>query len=334
LPGRDGTGVLLTFFMTYSQNAIQPRMPGAAGTMKLNQLRIFEAVTRHLNVTKAANELNMSQPAVSLQVKLLEREYNATFFERNSHGMDLTPQGASFLQAIRPILDQIETVEAEFNIRRKSSKIGVLIIGGNNTLSVTFLPEILIDFKKRHPEVQIVAETNTNDTIEERVVNSEVEIALITHPTYSPCCIYEAYKDLEIVAFVRADSPLGKRTMTLQELTRNALVVRRGSTAIRELATRGYNLNLAMQCDAPEAVKMAVRSGLGIGLIFKPRIQSEIAKGEFRLIDVPELKDIKSESFIIYDRRKSLSPIARDFVQTLRRFKKSADSPGMAARLS
>ncbi len=308
-------------------------MLGAAGNnMKLNQLRIFEAVTRHLNVTKAANELNLSQPAVSLQLKLLEKEYKAVFFERNSHGMELTPQGASFLQAIHPILDQVENVEAEFNVRRKPAKNGVLIIGGNNTLSVTLLPEILADFKKRHPEIQIVAETNTNDTIEERVVNSEVEIALITHPTYSPCCVYESYKDLEIVAFVPADSPLAEHTMTLQELTRHPLVVRRGGTAIRELAARGYNLNLAVQCDAPEAVKMAIRSGLGVGLIFKDRIQSEIEKDEFRLIAVPELKEIKSEAFIIYDRRKSLSPIARDFMQTLRRFKPAGEFAGASAR--
>jgi LysR family transcriptional regulator, transcriptional activator of the cysJI operon len=287
--------------------------------MKLHQLKIFQAVAEQLSVTKAANVLNMSQPAVSLQLKLLEKEYGATFYERNKHGMKLTAQGLKFLLAVRPVLEHVTKLELEFDIKKRKSQPDILNIGANHTFSVILLPEIIIEFKKSHPETTIVARTNSNNAMEEGVVSSEVDIALITHATFSPHCAYEAYRELEVVAFVRADSPLGTKSMSLSELTQNPLVVRRGSAILHEFIRSGYKLNLALQCDATEAVKIAIRSGLGVGLLFRPRIGPEIVTHEFRIIDVPELKTMNTKSFIVYDRRRGLSHIARDFVEELHR---------------
>jgi LysR family transcriptional regulator, low CO2-responsive transcriptional regulator len=287
--------------------------------MKLHQLKIFEAVAHHLSVTNAADALNMSQPAVSLQLKLLEKEYGTTFYERNKHGMKLTAQGLKFLLAVRPILDHVTKLESEFDVRKRKSQTDILNIGANHTFSVILLPEIIVEFKKSHPETTIVAKTASNNDMEEEVVNGEVDIALITHATFSPHCTYEAYGELEVVAFVRADSPLGTGSMSLAELTQNPLIVRRGSAILQEFTRSGYKLNLALQCDATEAVKIAIRSGLGVGLLFRPRIGAELERHEFRIIDVPELKTMNTKSFIVYDRRRGLSHIARDFVEELHR---------------
>jgi DNA-binding transcriptional LysR family regulator len=287
--------------------------------MKLHQLKIFEAVAEHLSVTKAAEVLNMSQPAVSLQLKLLEKEYRATFYERSKYGMKLTAHGLKFLLALRPILEGVTKLELEFNVKKRKINPDILNIGANHTFSVILLPEIIIDFKKSHPETTIVAKTASNNAMEEGVASSEVDIALITHATFSPHCTYEAYRELEVVAFVRADNPLAAKSMSLAELTQNPLVVRRGSAILQEFTRSGYKLNLALQCDATEAVKIAIRSGLGVGLLFRPRIEPELLMDEFRMIDVPELKNMNTKSFVVYDRRRSLSPIARDFVQALHR---------------
>jgi DNA-binding transcriptional LysR family regulator len=289
--------------------------------MNLHQLRIFEAVGRHLNITSAAHELHMSQPAVSSQLKSLEQEYGAKFYKRNNHGMEITWQGQEFLDALRPVLAQVDALEARFKIGRARGKSAVLVLGGSHTLSVTVLPEILVDFRKRHPEIKLVVETSHSRVMESRVQNGEVEIALITAPTYLPACEYEPYIEHQAVAFVPPDHPLAGRPASLEKLVRQPLVVRRGSSSVKELARRGYSLNIAAECDAPEAVKSAVLGGLGIGVLFRSRVDPEIRRGEVAELEVPALNEIKTRSFIIYGKHRSLSSGAREFLQTVRRRK-------------
>lgn len=286
--------------------------------MKLHQLRIFESVARHLSVTAAAGELNLSQPAVSLQLKLLEQEYGTKFLERTNRGVALTRQGAAFLEAIRALLIQADKVDAAFKASYMATGPEVLVVGGSNTLSVTVLPEILVEFRKRHPEVRLELETSESRLVEEYVLSSRVQIGLVTRPSYLPSCIYEEYAEHEAVAFVPPDSPLCGKTLSLRELTRHPLVARKGSQSIQELKRRGYRLNLALQCDAPEAVKTAVRKGMGIGILFRGRVDNEIRKGDLRMLDAPEIASITTHSFIIYHKRKALSASGRDFLDTLR----------------
>ena len=97
---------------------------------------------------------------------------------------------------------------------------------------------------------------------------------------------------------------------SLEELVRYPVLVRAGSFCSEEIKRRGYKLKLALQCHAPEAVKTAVNRGLGVGLLFKTWIESEIASGEFRAIDVPELRSITFTSFITHSAQRPLSPRA------------------------
>ena len=268
----------------------------------------------------------MSQPAVSLQLKLLEEEYGASFFDRNNRGMELTTKGRAFLDAIIPVLSQIEKVEVEFKGRNRPKKTDVLIIGANHTLSATLLPEVLVDFKKRYADVQLILETSDSNTIESWVENFKVDIALISSPSYLPSCVYEAYQEQEheTVAFVPCNSSHSEKSLSLEELAVLPLVVRGGSACVEELQKRGFQLKLALQCHAPDAVKIAVEKGLGVGLLYKSWIQAEVDKGNFRLIDVPQLKNITSKSFIVHDKRKILSSSAQGFIRTLRKMRVSA----------
>jgi DNA-binding transcriptional LysR family regulator len=90
--------------------------------MTLHQLRIFESVTRHLNITRASKELHMSQPAVSQQLKLLERQLAERLIVRTRHGVELTEQGRAFLDAVRPIIAQANKVATTFMVKSKAKK--------------------------------------------------------------------------------------------------------------------------------------------------------------------------------------------------------------------
>ena len=286
--------------------------------MKLHQLRIFESVARHLNITSAAEELHISQPAVSLQLKQLEQDYELKFYESNNHGVKLTGQGLAFLDAIRPLLTQIEQVETAFKGQSRQKRSHVLTIGSSHMLSVTVLPEILKTFKSSHPDVQLVLETADSRTIEGWIRDAKVEIALISKPSFLQNCVYRDYQEQkqETVAFVPDDSSIVQTSMTLQELTQHPLVVRGGSLCVENLMKRGFKPRLALQCHTPETVKTAVSRGMGVGLIFRNWIESDADKGVFRMIDVPDLRNITFKSSIIYGVQKPLALCAKDFIKT------------------
>lgn len=287
--------------------------------MTLHQLRIFECVARHLNITRASDELHMSQPAVSQQLRLLQEEYGVTFLLRISHGIALTDNGRAFLYDIKPILGAIAHIEKKFTITQHENTDEVLRVGGSHSMSVAVLPEILAIFKKAHPKVGLVLETNQSKMIERRIVNSELDIAVITSPSYSSLIACEPYEQFRLVAFAAPTSPMVGKALTAAELARGPLVVRKGSIILEELVGRGYHPNVAANCEAAEAVKAAVQKGMGVGILHWRFVEHEIQSGLLKKIDVPELhKQFEVRSFIIYAKRKPLSAAAQDLLKLLR----------------
>lgn len=287
--------------------------------MKLHRLRIFESISRHLNITNAANELNMSQPAVSMQLKLLEQEYGTKFYARNNHGVELTLQGQAFLAAVRPILAQLDKLDMEFRGLRNQPGANAFVVGGSNTLSATVLPEVLVEFQRRHPDANLMVETADSRRVEALVESGKVEVALIAIPSHIPSLEYEPYMEHEAVAFTAPGDPLCERTLSLDELIKAPLVVRKGSSTVAELRRRGYKLRFAAQFGAIESVKTAVRGGMGVGILYRSRVEQEIMHGELRMIDVPALKSFTQKSFITYGKHAPRSAYAHNFIQILRR---------------
>jgi DNA-binding transcriptional LysR family regulator len=285
--------------------------------MTLHQLKIFQSVGTLLNITKASEILHISQPSVSQQLKLLEEEFGTKFFARLSQGVELTYEGKQFLDAVSPILTQAELVEKTF--KRNPHRAVLLKIGGSHNLSFDVLPELLMTFKQSHPLVQFILETNGSSVIERRVLNSEVEIALITNPSYRSEIIYEPYEEMQVVAFCLPTNPVAGKTLSLRELSQLPLVVKTGGRIEHALRSHRQTVNISVRCEASAAVKAAVGLGMGIGVLYRDAVVSRVANGTLKLIDVPELKEMGVQSFLIYDKRKPLSPIAAEFLEMLRK---------------
>lgn len=286
--------------------------------MTLHQLKIFECVARHMNITKASQALHLSQPSVSQQLKLLEQEFGTQFLIRFNHGVELTPQGKEFIDAVKPVLSQAANVENTFRNNPSANKTDTLIVGGNHNVSVSVLPKLLLRFKKSHPSVQFILETNESRVLETRLLNSELEIALVTNPSYCPEIIYEPYEEMELVAFCLPTNPLVGKKLTLKQLLECPLVLKSGGRGHRMLTSLGYRMNVAVRCETSETVKAAVVMGMGVGILYRNGIANRLAAGNLRLLNVPELKEVGIKSSIIYDRRKPLTPVAQEFLQMLR----------------
>lgn len=285
--------------------------------MTLHQLKIFECVVRHRNITRASAALHISQPSVSQQLKLLEEECGRKFFIRVNQGVELTSEGDEFFNAIQPLLAEADHLEKRF---KNSLKVNTapLIVGGSHNVSVNVLPKLLMALKERHPSVQFTLETDRSPVIEERLLAAELEIALITNPSHRAEIVYEPYEEMDVVAFCLPTNPLARKKLTLKELVECPLVVRSSGRTDRMLMNLGYRMNVVMRCEVSSAVKAAVRLGMGVGMLYRNAVASRVARGNLRLINVPELKELGFNSFAIYDKRKPLGPMARDFLQILR----------------
>jgi DNA-binding transcriptional LysR family regulator len=287
--------------------------------MTLHQLRIFECVGTVSNITKASEILHTSQPSVSQQLKLLEEEFGTKFFARLSQGVELTYEGKQFLDAVKPILTQAELVEKTFKRNPNGNRTVLLKIGGSNNVSADVLPHLLMTFKQTHPSVQFTLETNDSAVIEKRVLNSEVEIGLITNPSYRSEIVYQPYEEMQVVAFCLPVNPVAGKTLSLRELAQLPLVVRTGGRIEHALRSHRQLVNISVRCEASAAVKAAVGLGMGVGVLYRNAVASRVASGTLKLIDVPELKEMGVQSFIIFHKRKPIAPVAAEFLEMLRR---------------
>jgi DNA-binding transcriptional LysR family regulator len=288
--------------------------------MTLHQLKIFDSVARHLNITNASVELHMSQPAVTHQLKLLEKKCGRQFYRKTAQGIALTEAGLALVAAVKPILNAVADLETQFE-GRIDGKQGFLKLGGTHSLCISVLPEAIIEFKQTHPATQFTLETDDSRLIEQQILTGSVDVALITHPSYKSELSVEPYQRLEVIAFAPTSSPLRGKRLTLSELAQVPLVIRKESKILKELIGLGYKPNVAVSCKNSGAVEAAVQKGMGIGILQGDSVKSAIDSGALAKLNIPELKKIALQSFIVFDQRKPLSAIAKDFVDLLRKRK-------------
>ena len=284
--------------------------------MTLHQLRIFECVVRHRNITKASAALHISQPSVSQQLKLLEEEFGTQFFIRLNQGVELTAEGEEFFNSIRLLLTKAENLEKRFK-PAPVSDTAPFIVGGSHNVSISVLPKLFMALKERHPSAQFILETDHSHAIEKRLLASEFEIALITNPSHRAEIVYEPYEEMELVAFCLPTNPLARKKLTLKDLAECPLVLRGGGRLEKMLMNLGYKMNVALRCEGAPTVRAAVRMGMGVGILYRNAIASRIAKGNLKVLNVPELREMRIKSFIVYGKGKPLAPMAHEFLRIL-----------------
>jgi LysR family transcriptional regulator, transcriptional activator of the cysJI operon len=180
-------------------------------------------------------------------------------------------------------------------------------------------------FSKAYPSVKLTLRSGNSREIEEWIVASSVDLALINNPTKSPLLEIEPYRSDELIAFVPANHSLAsKKLITTSELVEIPLVIRtrRQSQSKTEEQLSGFEktgrkFHIALRCDSHQSVMSAVRHGAGVGILYRQAIQREIDRGEFRIVKLPGIH-LTRQSYIVYPKEKPLSPIARQFLDLLR----------------
>ena len=179
--------------------------------MTFTQFTAFAAVAKHLNVTKAANMLHVSQPSLSKHLKALEENFKLRLFTRHAKGIKLTDEGDEFFRDIEPILAQLDKINHRYLNGSAQKPIGPLRVGGTYGPASRILPSLLTVFKKTHPQVEVTLRSNSGSTIRQQILNGELEIAVSTSPSPTPMLHAEPYASLRLVAFAAKSDPLVKK---------------------------------------------------------------------------------------------------------------------------
>jgi DNA-binding transcriptional LysR family regulator len=291
--------------------------------MTLNQLRVFAAVCRQSSITKASVALRISEPSVFQQVKSLETSLGVKLYRKVGRVIQLTREGRAVQGDIEEVLAKIEKLASRFKPSATPSRLESLVIGGSHAPAVAFLPSLIGQFKKNHPLVQLVLRSKSSQTIERLILESEVEIGLITRPSQSPGLHSIPYRFEKFVGFISAKHPLARKAkLTIAEVAQCPLIVKRNddsksSSCLRQMEAAGCRPNVLMQCESAEAIKLAVLNGMGIGFLYEDHVKSEIKKRDLKVVKIEGINPPDVQSFIVFNKNHALSRNGEAFLSLL-----------------
>jgi DNA-binding transcriptional LysR family regulator len=297
--------------------------------MTLHQLKIFDAVAEHLNITQASRKVRVSQPSVTKQLRLLERECGSKFYVKSGRGIRLTEEGRLFQVAVKPIVEQAEELKRTFVNRTAEARAQTLVVGSTPSPAAFFLPALLKSFVQLHRAVHPTLRTGYPHAIEEMVLNGEVEIALNTTLPTHPQIVGEPIHSEDIVAVVATKHPLAtKRKLNEAELRQVPFVMTTRGRIAQETKKMGLKLNIVIWCESIELKKAAVQAGLGVGLFYRGSAESGLREGYFKVLEIPQLKEINITYYVIYRKEIRLSANARDFLTFSRQWSRTSMTSG------
>ena len=175
------------------------------------RLQVFHSVAKQLSFTKAAEQLFMTQPAVTFQVKQLEEHFNTRLFERRRGSISLTPAGVlvlGYAEKILALSDEMDTRVGELT----GEVSGPLLLGASMTIAEFILPRILGEFKALHPQVQTQMSVANSEVIENRVAEMSIDVGLVESPSHLPNVVTEVCCDDELVVICAPGHKLAKST--------------------------------------------------------------------------------------------------------------------------
>ncbi|MBK1722035.1 LysR family transcriptional regulator [Thiocystis violacea] len=288
--------------------------------ISLRQLRVFEAVAHNHSYTRAAEELHLSQPAVSMQVRQLEDEIGLPLFERLGKRIVTTEAGRElyhYSRAINRALREMEEVlESLKGINRGSLQVAVA-----STVNY-FAPRLLAVFQKRYPGINLRLDVTNREMLVQMLDSNSVDLVLMGLPPKNVEVESEAFMDNPLVVVAPPDHPLAhQHCIPVERLAEETFVMREAGSGTRKamerfFSERGLLIRHGMQMTRNEAVKQAVRSGLGLSVVSLHTIELELETRRLVTLDVEGFPD-RRQWYLVYRRGKRLSPAAsafRDFV--------------------
>ena len=284
----------------------------------LRQLQVFEAIVRLGSFTRAAEELFLTQPTVSMQIKKLADSLGLPLFEHVGRNVRPTEAGLELYQSCRKIFETLANLEMKMadlkGIKRGRLRLGVI------TTAKYFAPEVLGEFCKMYPGIEVALKVSNRDRIIERINGNEDDLYIMG----------QVPNDFDVESFPFAPNPLvvmaprshplvGKKNIPLESIVEEPFILREPGSGMRDATLKvfdqiGARPNVRMELGSNEAIKHAIVGGLGLSVQSLHTLTLEGPEGPVAILDV-EGFPIMRQWFLVYPRGKELSLVAEAFLE-------------------
>lgn len=282
----------------------------------LHQMKVFDAVARHLSFTRAAEALFLTQPAVSMQIKQVEAQAGLPLFEQIGKKIFLTDAGQEFARHSRAIMRQdheLRQVMAEM----KGMTRGRLSIAVTSTANY-ITPRLLGNFCARHSNITVSLSVNNRETVLRQLEENDTELAIMGKPPEQHDLLAESFMENPLVVIAPPGHRLTeKQHIPLQSLHGEHFILRESGSGTRVamerfLQEKGVVFSADMEMSSNEAVKQAVQAGLGLGIVSLQTITLELETKRLAVLDVQDLP-IMRHWYLVHRQGKRLSVVGQAF---------------------
>lgn len=284
------------------------------------QLEVFEAIARLGSFTRAAEELFLTQPTISMQAKKLAETVGLPLFEQIGKKVFLTDAGRELHATCREIfkhLSHFEMTAADL----KGLKQGTLRLAVVTTAKY-FAPRLLGPFCQKYPGIQVSLKVSNRERVLERLADNQDDLYILGQPPEELDAVAEPFLDNPLVVLAPAGHPLaGKRKIPLARLAQEPFLLREPGSGTRKalerlFADHGLTIKMRMELGSNEAIKQAIIGGLGVSVLSRHTLALDAPMGQLAILDVAGFP-IERQWHVVYPAGKQLSIVARTFLEYL-----------------
>lgn len=282
----------------------------------LRQIKVFEAVAHHSSYTRAADELYLTQPAVSMQIKQLEENLEVALFEQIGKRIYLTEAGREFHRYSSHIVQQLseaETVLEELKgVQRGNLNISVV------STAKYFAPRLLAIFSRRFQDVTVSLDVTNRERVLRQLTANEKDIAIMGIPPLDQDLVAKPFTENPLVIVAPPDHPLtAEKNIPLERLQKETFLMREPGSGTRSAMERFFeerdiHISSSMMMNSNEAIKQAVQAGLGLGIVSVHTVVLELEVQRLAILDVEHLP-IMRHWYLVHRQGKRLSPLSQAF---------------------
>lgn len=290
--------------------------------MDIHHLKVFASVYKHKSFSKAAEELYLSQPTVSDHIKALEEELNCKLFDRLSRRIIPTKEAGLLIGRAVEVIEKVEGIKELLGEFRKDLS-GHLVIGASTIPGTYILPGLTVSFRRKNPSVLFEIVVSDSRAIIDKIAEHDLLIGIVGAKLEARQVHFEPFLDDELIA-VAAGAYEAKKSMGIRDIAKSPIVMREQGSGTRKefekiLEREGldpHQLNIVGIFGSTDAIKQAVKEGMGISIISRRSVKDELKCEMLREIKIKDA-DMKRQFYIITHRKRTLPHLYRTFVDYL-----------------
>lgn len=288
----------------------------------LHQLKIFYALSQHMSITRTAEALHLTPPAVSIQVKQLAESAGEPLIDQVGKQIFLTDAGKAVAEASKDIFERIDSLQDELagiqSLEQGSLSVSII------TTAKYFVPRLLGTFASQYPDIEVALFVGNRQSVLDRLNENKDDFYVLGRPPDNLKVEAIPFAPNPLVAIAPPDHPLANtKNISAERISKEPFIIRESGSGVRMstlqyFRERNLSINIRMELGSNEAVKQIVMGNLGISFLAESTLTKELELGELIKLDIEGLP-IERHWFMVHQSKKLLSPLASAFKEYLMR---------------